>query len=72
MLRIKEYTVLYNPLPYAIQRKINLLLYYTGLNEQAALSINGTTFENCVIDQLYQVDLDVTIPASGHTWVIIK
>lgn len=71
-LPIKGYAVLYNPLPYAIQRKISLPLYYAGLTQQAALSINGTTFEDYVLDRNYQVDLDVTIPASGHTWVLIK
>gem|GEM_PF-64576 len=71
-LPIKGYAVLYNPLPYAIEREISLPLYYTGLKNNAVISINGAAFQPYDLDRNYQINLHVEIPASGHVWVLIK
>ena len=71
-LTIKGYAVLYNPTSYSINRQIKLPLYYTGLKKEVLVSINGAAFQPYNLDRNYQINLDLTIPASGHTWVLIK
>jgi len=71
-LDIKGFAMLYNPLNQSIKRIIKLPLYYTGLETEARVRINGGDVKVYQLDRSFAVDIDAEIPASGHLWVTIE
>lgn len=71
-LTIKGYAVLYNPLPYPIERTIHLPLYYTGIKNSTLVSVNGEAFQQKTLSRDYEITMHVTIPADGHIWIVFK
>lgn len=71
-LDIKGLVMLYNPLDKEIERTIDLPLYYTGLTETANVRVKENAFRTYFLDRNYQISVDVTIPARGYTWLVIK
>jgi hypothetical protein len=61
--------VLYNPLAEPIARKIRLPLYYTGLTDKAIARWEDGRSEKISLARDYSVELTVTIPAHGRTWI---
>jgi len=71
-LEIKGYAILYNPTGKEIKRNISLPLYYSGLSENANISIGDGPFTEYSISRDYSVEVDVNIPAHGSLPIIIK
>lgn len=71
-LKQKGLTMLYNPLKEPITRKIKLPLYYTGLTKTANIRTQEGKVTKYVLDRNYNVELTVTIPSDGYTWLIIE
>ena len=68
----KGLAIFYNPLDTDITRVIRVPLYYTGLEKTASISEQGGKARKYKLSRDYTVDLEVTIPANGHTWFLIK
>jgi len=68
----KGLVMLYNPLPEAIERSLNIPLYYTGLIDNAHVRLNGqkTTFHP--LNRDYSINYEVRIPANGYVWLLIE
>jgi hypothetical protein len=64
--------VLYNPLPEAIQRRIQLPLYYTGLTNEAILRQQDGPAERFTLNRDYSVEPTITLPAKGRVWISIE
>lgn len=71
-LNEKGFILLYNPLKENILRKIKLPLYYTGLTDTAKISIGEEAAKTYKLNRDYSIDIDVSIPAEGYIWLVIK
>ena len=67
----KGFLMLYNPLEKSITRNITVPVYYTGLGEKLMLTTSDGKNHNLTISRDYTVELEVTIPAKGHTYAIL-
>lgn len=71
-LPIQGMAVLYNPLDIEVKQTIELPLYYTGLSDRAIIreqDHDGKVYE---LDRSFHVQVPVTIPAQGVTWLLIE
>ena len=71
-LEEKGFAMLYNPTNKEITRVIKLPLYYTGLTRKAKISQDGDKARKYRLKRDYSVEVEVTIPASGHTCLQIR
>lgn len=71
-LEEKGFAMLYNPTNKEITRVIKLPLYYTGLTRKAKISQDGGKARKYRLKRDYSVEVEVTIPASGHTCLEIR
>jgi len=71
-LKEKGFVMLYNPLKESISRKINLPLYYTGLLDKVLVREKEGKSKSYTLSRNYEIDVDVTIPAEGFTWLILE
>lgn len=63
---------IYNPLPKAITRQIELPLYYTGLVQRASIQQEDEEAKVYQLDRSYAVQVPVQIPAYGWTWLLVR
>ncbi|MFT7435977.1 MAG: hypothetical protein ACI8UX_001776 [Psychromonas sp.] len=68
----KGLVMLYNPLPEALERNLNIPLYYTGLINNAHVKLNGQKATFHRLNRDYSIDYKVTIPANGYVWLLIE
>jgi len=68
----KGLVMLYNPLREAITRAIKLPLYYTGLEKKASVREMNLPPKSYKVDKDGNVLIEVSIPANGHTWLVIE
>lgn len=68
----KGFVLLYNPLNNNILRKIKLPLYYTGLSDKATISVQDSQAKTYTLNRDYSVDLEVSIPAEGYVWLVVR
>ena len=67
----KGLLMLYNPLNIEITRKLDIPVYYTGLDKIATVcSSNGVT-KKYKINRDYKITLDVSLPSKGYEWYTI-
>ncbi|HVN05401.1 MAG TPA: hypothetical protein VMT86_13340 [Bryobacteraceae bacterium] len=71
-LREKGLAVLHNPLDTPLTRTVRLPLYYTGLTTTASIRIDGGAAHKLTIQRDYSLEVSVTIPARGMTWLSIE
>ncbi len=71
-LKEKGFVLLYNPLKESILRTIKLPLYYTGLTDKAQISIQEGVAKTYKLNRDYSVDLEVSIPAEGYIWLVVR
>ena len=71
-LEEKGFAMLYNPTNKEITRVIKLPLHYTGLTKKAKISQDGGKARKYRLKRDYSVEVEVTIPASGHTCLQIR
>ncbi|AMQ01483.1 alpha-galactosidase [Pedobacter cryoconitis] len=68
----KGLAMLYNPSEEKITRKITLPLYYTGLTGKAYIREKEGKAVSYTLDKNNQATYEVTIPANGYTWLVVK
>ncbi|GHB57820.1 hypothetical protein GCM10007390_09060 [Persicitalea jodogahamensis] len=68
----KGLVMLYNPLKEAITRRIQLPLYYTGLTEIASIREQEGKAKTYPLNRAYEVEVEVTLPAAGYTWLVVE
>jgi hypothetical protein len=71
-LKQKGFALLYNPLKESVLRKIKLPLYYTGLTEKAQVRMEEGQAKTYKLNRDYSVDIDISIPAEGYTWLVVE
>ncbi|OIQ38413.1 MAG: alpha-galactosidase [Bacteroidetes bacterium MedPE-SWsnd-G1] len=71
-LNTKGLAMLYNPTDTEMIREINLPLYYTGLEKEALVSLEGQSTKTYSLNRDYTIDLKISIPANSYTWITIK
>lgn len=71
-LKEKGFVLLYNPLKEPVLKKIKLPLYYTGLTQEAQVRVEEGNPKTYKLNRDYSVDLDVSIPAEGYTWLVVQ
>ena len=71
-LKEKGFVMLYNPLKELITRKIKLPLYYTGLSKEAIVKTTEGKVTKYIIARDYSVEIEVSLPAEGYTWLVIN
>jgi hypothetical protein len=64
--------MVYNPLDRAVDRTVNLPLYYTGICDVARIGQQEQTPREYQLSRGYSVDLRVELPAQGRTWFVIE
>lgn len=73
MLREKAFISLYNPLDVAIEKEIEIPLYYTGLTENAIVKEKDTLpGKSVTLSRDYSIKLNITIPAKGYNWYVVE
>jgi hypothetical protein len=70
--REKGLAMFYNPLAEPIERDIRVPLYYSGLSEKAAVSINDGPASVVPLDRHEIATIHITIPARGRIWTTFE
>lgn len=68
----KGLAMVYNPTEQAIDKVLNLPLYYTGLTDTAQIREQEGASQSYSLDRAYHVALPVSVPARGVTWFVIE
>ena len=68
----KGLAVVYNPLDQDERKVITLPLYYTGLTNTALIREQDGKPQRYTLDRAYRVQVPVTVPAHGLTWLVIQ
>jgi hypothetical protein len=63
---------LFNPLPEPIHRELWVPLYYTGLSDRVAVSVDGGPVTVVPLDDRRRVKLAVTLPANGFQSIVFQ
>ncbi|MFI3315189.1 MAG: NPCBM/NEW2 domain-containing protein [Rikenellaceae bacterium] len=71
-LKERGFVMLYNPTNQDITRTISLPLYYTGLTDKAKIREQEGKAKSYKLNREYEVEISVTIPANGNTWLVIE
>jgi hypothetical protein len=71
-LKDRAFVLLFNPTQEAIQRKIKIPMYYSALSGKATFVERGKTIRQLSLDPKGDASLDVTIPAEGYTWFVVR
>jgi hypothetical protein len=64
--------MIYNPLDEAVERTVELPLYYTGLTDAAMIREQGGEAKKFKLDRSYRVFVPVRIPARNRTWLVME
>ncbi len=71
-LNDKAFIMVFNPTNQPIKRKINIPLYYTGLNGHAAVAEKDSAKKLMQLDASANLSLEVVIPANGYNWYVVR
>ncbi len=71
-LKERGLAVFYNPLPQAVERRIRLPLYYTGLTGEAILRRDDGSAQRLKLERDYSIETTVALPAKGRVWIAIE
>lgn len=71
-LREKGLLMVYNPLPVAIKRIIEVPVYYTGLTDQAKVTTPDGKTNIYPVSRDYKISMEINIPAKGRAWYIFE
>jgi hypothetical protein len=71
-LKQKGLVMVYNPLKETITRTIKLPLYYTGLSKEATIRTQEGKATKYSVDREYNVEVMITIPAEGYSWLVVE
>jgi len=70
-LRDRAFVLLFNPTKQEITKKITLPLYYSGLKGTVVVSKKDELKRLATIKE-DKINLDITIPAEGYSWYVIR
>lgn len=70
-LKDRGYAMLYNPLDTPLKIKVKLPLYYTGLSGNASIRVENQAAKVYKIDAGGNVELSLTLPGKGSSWVVV-
>jgi alpha-galactosidase len=70
-LATKGLAMVYNPLESSITQTLTLPLYYTGLTEKAVVREQDGKARAYRLNRKYEVEVVLSIPAKGLTWLTI-
>lgn len=68
----KGMLLVFNPLSRAVQRRIRVDLYYTGLRGTAQVQAGGGAAREVTLRAGHQLWLDVEVPAQGMSWYLLR
>lgn len=68
----KGLLMLYNPLDEKITREITVPVYYTGLHNEVLLTNQNGNLEKTKVNRDYEITINVTIPAKGTSYFVLK
>lgn len=68
----KGMLLVYNPLPVAITRTIKVPMYYTGLSSTVEVAEQGKLARKFLISRDYSLELQVSLPAGGYSWWVMR
>lgn len=71
-LKDRAFVLLFNPTGETIHRQVSIPLYYTGLKSKAFVFEKDKTHRQMLVDGKDNLKLDVSIPAGGYTWYVIR
>lgn len=71
-LDTKGFASIYNPLDIAIERTITLPLYYTGLTDQAHISISGNDKVMYHLNRDYSITIKLRLEPKSFNWITIE
>jgi hypothetical protein len=71
-LKDRAFVLLFNPTAETIQRQVSIPLYYTGLKSKAFVFEKDKIQRQILVDGKDNLKLDVSIPAGGYTWYVIR
>lgn len=71
-LKDKAFVLLFNPTGETINRQLSIPLYYTGLKSKAFVFEKDKTHWQVLMDGKDNLKLEVSIPAGGYTWYVIR
>ena len=67
----KGLLMVYNPSAVAVQKEIDLPLYYTGLTDTAHIRQEEGDAKSYALGRDYHVKISAAVPANGYTWFVI-
>lgn len=68
----KALIMLFNPSGQVMKKELKISLYYTGLTQEARISIEGSTLKTYQLNREYEASLSVDIPANGYRWIVVE
>jgi hypothetical protein len=71
-LKDRAFVLLFNPTGETINRQLSIPLYYTGLKSKAFVFEKDKTQRQVLMDGKENLKLEVSIPAGGYTWYVIR
>jgi hypothetical protein len=71
-LNDRAFVLLFNPTDQVINRQLSIPLYYTGLGPKAFVFEKDTTHWQSMADNKGNLKLNVSIPARGYSWYVIR
>ena len=71
-LKDRAFVLLFNPTDQVINRQVSIPLYYTGLGPKAFVFEKDTTHWQSMADNKGNLKLNVSIPAGGYSWYVIR
>ena len=64
--------MIYNPLDTPVSKTLTIPLYYTGLTETAKVREQDGAAKVYELDREYKINLPITMPAHGCTWLTLE
>ncbi|MHC4908808.1 MAG: hypothetical protein ACYTF9_03705 [Planctomycetota bacterium] len=71
-LSTKGMLIVHNPLDRAVERTLQVNLYYTGLDTEAIVTEADGTERRFALDRGYAIEVPVTVEAGGMSWYTIR
>jgi hypothetical protein len=71
-LKDRAFVLLFNPTDQVINRQVSIPLYYTGLGSKAFVFEKDATHWQSMADNKGNLKLNVSIPAGGYSWYVIR
>ena len=68
----KALVMLFNPTDEKMEKQLKLPLYYTGLQEEIMVSVEGKRSKKYRLNQQKELEINIRIPEDGLTWIVIE